>query len=119
MRRLLLSLLAPAVLLTGCDGAKEKAGREKDKAAAAASGVAYKGDGPNEQLGEAQDRADDAAKDARHAEASSLQQQARTVKAEADVDADRLEQQAKAIRMQAKERAAPLEQQAKSVRAQQ
>lgn len=118
MRHLLPLLLVPG-LLAGCDGPNEKAGKEKDKAAAAAAGVPYRGNGPNEQLGEAQDRAADAATGARRAEAVSLRKQARTVKADADVQADRLEQQARAIRAEAKERAAPLEEQAKTIRAQQ
>jgi hypothetical protein len=119
MKYVLPLLLAPSLLLAGCDGPNEKAGREKDKAAAAAAGIPYKGNGPNEELGEAQDRAIDAARDAREATASVLQEQAHTVKVEADVAADRLEQQAEEIREQAKRRAAPLEDQAKSVRAQQ
>ena len=119
MSRLLSLLLAPAILLAGCDGSKEKAGRDQDKAAAAAAGVPYDGNGPNEQIGKAEDRVVDAAKDAREAQATALRGQAHTIKAEADVQADRLEQQARAIREQAKKRAAPLEQQAASVREQQ
>ena len=117
MRR---ALAAAAVILAlaGCDGPNEKAGKDKDKAAAAASGVPHRGDGPNQQLGKAQDRAADAAKDARDARASALRKQAQGIKAQADVEADRLEEQARAIRAKAKDSAAPLEQQAKSVRAQ-
>lgn len=118
MRGLMPLLLAPAVLLAACDGPNEKAGKERDKAAAAATGRPYSGTGPGEQIGEAQDRAADAANDARKAQASALRGQAHAIKTDADVEADRLEQQAEAIRDRAKDRAAPLEEQAKSIRAQ-
>jgi hypothetical protein len=118
MRARQLVLLAPWLLLAACQGPNAKAGEEKDKATAEAAGQTYKGDGPNERIGQAQDRAADAADDARNARADALHKQAEEIKAQADVEAGRLDQQAKALRERAKQQAEPLEAQAKLIREQ-
>lgn len=112
----LIFLAATTLSLVACNGPAEKAGKERDQAAAAASGQAYQGEGPNEKLGEAQDRATKAATDARDAEADELRQQADNIRKEADGRADKLEAQAKQIRDQADQRADPLDARAKAVR---
>lgn len=115
MKRTLLS--ATAVLsLAACDGPAEKAGKESDQAAAAAAGQPYKGEGSNEKLGEAQDRANKAANDARDAQADELKQQGKAIREEADGRADKLEVQAKRIRDEADKRADVYDDRAKAVR---
>ncbi|KMS61067.1 hypothetical protein V475_15610 [Sphingobium baderi LL03] len=42
-------------LLSACQGPEQKAGAEKDKAAAEAAGQPYSGDGPNERVGSARE----------------------------------------------------------------
>lgn len=113
--RITMAALAGTLVLAACSGPKQKAGAEYDKAADNAAGVAYNGTGPNERLGEAQDKADRAAAKARDAQADALKQQGREIKSDADAKADKLEEQAKAIRGQAKDQARTLDQQAENV----
>lgn len=108
-------LLAASVTLAGCHGPAEKAGKDQDKAEAAASGQAYSGDGPNQRLGRARDKVEAAAEDAREADAKALKQQGARIKTQADVAADRLEDQAKAIRKGADRQADAIDAQAKEV----
>jgi len=115
MKRLIF-LLVTTLSVAACDGPAEKAGKERDKAAAAAAGQAYQGQGPNEKLGEAQDRATEAATDARDARADELKQQADNIRKEADDRADKLEAQAKKIRDDADQRADAIDSRAKAVR---
>jgi hypothetical protein len=98
-------MIVAALLLGACDGPAETAGAAKDKAAAEAAGVAYKGDGPNERIGEAQDRAKKAAEEARAAEEEAVEKERDSIRSAADIEAERLEQQAKAVRTAADERA--------------
>ena len=115
MKRILLA--ATAVLsLAACNGPAEKAGKERDQNAAAASGQPYKGEGPNQKLGEAQDRANKAATNARDAQADELKQQGKAIREEADGRADKLEAQAKQIRAEADKRADVYDDRAKAVR---
>ncbi|MGR4893127.1 hypothetical protein ACIPPQ_19005 [Sphingopyxis sp. LARHCG72] len=89
------------LLLSACQGPQAKAGAEKDKAAAEAAGRVYEGNGPNEAIGAARDRAEDAAREAREAEAAGLKRQGDAIRRQADVEAEKLEQQAEAIRKEA------------------
>lgn len=98
-------LIAPALLLGACQGPAETAGAKKDKAAAEAAGQTYDGDGPNERIGAARDRAADAAEDARKAEAAAIEKQGDSIRTEADIEAERLEQEAEAVRKAADARA--------------
>ena len=84
--------------LSACEGPKESAGREQDRAIAANSSVPTSGAGPNERLGEAQDRADRADAKARDAKADALESEADRLRTEADIAADRLDAQAKTVR---------------------
>ena len=98
-------MLLAIVVLAGCDGPHQKAGEAQDKAAAAAAGQPYGGDGANERIGKAVDRADRAAQQARDSAADSLRKQGDAIRLRADVGADRLEEQAGAIRAEADQRA--------------
>jgi len=115
MKHLVLALVTLASL-AACDGPAEKDGKDRDKAAAAANGLPYEGHGPNEKLGEAQDRATTAATIARDAQAAELKQQARNIRKEADDRADKLDAQAKVIRDEADTRADAIDARAKTVR---
>ena len=101
--------IAPALLLGACQGPEAQAGAEKDKAAAVAAGQSYDGDGPNERIGDARDRAADAAEDAHEAEADAIEKERDSIRSAADIEAERLEQQAKAVRKAADERADAVE----------
>jgi acyl-CoA reductase-like NAD-dependent aldehyde dehydrogenase len=100
-------------LLAACDGPRENAG-EKADAAVNASGVIQ--GGPQERLGEIQDRtAKDRAK-AIEAQADAAEDRADEIKMSAGQRADALERQAKALRQQAKGQANALDQQADTIR---
>ena len=86
------------IALTACDGPREKAGREADRAAAAVAGVSQPEEGPNEKLGEAQDRVERADAQATRAAAKALDKQAKQIRAQADLEAERLEKQAEKMR---------------------
>jgi hypothetical protein len=86
--------------LPACEGPKESAGREQDRAMAANSSVPLSGTGPNQRLGEAQDRADRAEAKARDAKADALESEADRLRTQADIAADRLDAQAKTVRTQ-------------------
>jgi hypothetical protein len=84
--------------LSACEGANEKAGREADQAAAAATGQNYTGEGPRQRLGEARDRTERAEAKAADAAADALERKAEAMRTRADLEADRLEEQARTIR---------------------
>ncbi len=97
--------ISPAVMalllatsLAACDGPNEKAGREADRAAAQAQGIAISGEGANELIGEARDRAEQAERKAREARANALEGRADQLRSEADAEAEKLDQQARSIR---------------------
>ncbi len=96
----LLVLLA----LPGCDGPKQRAGELKDKVAAQDKGESYAGEGPNERMGKAGDRADEAEQQAKDATADALRKQGEAARRQADVPAGRLDEQARAIREDADKR---------------
>jgi uncharacterized membrane protein YqiK len=105
--------LAVCALLAACDGPRDNAG-EKADAAVNASGVIQ--DGPQERLGEIQDRtAKDQAK-ATEAQADAAEDRADEIKTSADQQADALESQAKALRQHAKSQGEALDQQADAIR---
>jgi hypothetical protein len=114
----LMSTAALALLISACDGPKERAGAAKDEAAARAAGVAYDGKGPAERAGAAADRVDQAAAKARDSQADAFENQGRVIRAKAEADADRLEQQAEALREHAKNKAKALDERAKAIRSQ-
>jgi hypothetical protein len=97
MRRMALAWLI-LISLGASQGANEKAGREKDQAEALANGQNVSGEGPNQRLGEAQDRVDAADRKAREASASALERRGDQLRGQADVEADRLDKEARAIR---------------------
>lgn len=101
--------LLGVLALAACDGPKQKAGGAQDRAAAAASGQPYTGEGPNERIGKAADRADRADRRARDASAEALKEQGNNIRRQADLSADRLEEQAKAIRQEASRQADALD----------
>jgi len=111
-----LGAMALLMILGACQGPQARAGAEKDKAAAEAAGQTYSGDGPNERVGAARDRAIDAAREAREAEAARLKRQGVSIRRQADVEAEQLEQKAKAIRKDADERGDALDAQAEAQR---
>ena len=112
-RKFQISALIVCGLLAACDGPRENAG-EKADAAVNASGVIEAG--PQERLGEIQDRtAKDRAK-AIEAQADTAEDRADEIKTSADQRADALESQAKALRQQAKGQARALDQQADAIR---
>ncbi len=117
MRMTTLGLVA-TVALVSCSGPKQKAGEQRDKAEAAASGVPYVGQGPSERAGKAQDKIDAAQADAADAQADALIAQGKQIRATADAQADRLEQRAKDIRASARKQAEQLKDQAKVVKGQ-
>ena len=92
------------ILVAGCSGPHQKTGQEQDKDAAAAQGQPYSGDGPNERIGKAVDRADRATQQARKTAADALTTQGEAIRRQADVSADRLEERALAIRNEADQR---------------
>lgn len=100
-----LSAIALSLALTACQGPAEQAGAEKDKAVAGAAGQRYDGDGPNEEIGEARDRAARADDDAREAEAVAIDKKQDSIRRAADIEAERLEQEADAVRKAADEQA--------------
>jgi hypothetical protein len=108
--------LVVVLVLTGCNGPHQTAGQEQDKAAATAEGQPYSGDGPNERIGKAVDRADQAARHAREATADALTKQGNAIRQQADVAADRLEEQARVVRDDADRRADAYDTQARAQR---
>jgi hypothetical protein len=95
-------------MIVACNGPNETAGKEQDKAAAAALGQAYSGSGPNQRIGEAKDRAVSARKEADEAAAKALSAKGDEIKRQADVEAASLDEQSRAIRDAANKRAAAL-----------
>ena len=95
MRILALSAL---IALAACDGPRENAGENADFEAGAVNSPDTLRQGPAERLGEAQDTAEKRAKEAKEAEAKSLEAQADEARKAADEEADALEEQADAVR---------------------
>jgi len=116
-RAALVPTLLSVLALAGCGGPNEKAGSERDKAAAAAQGEDYPGNGPNERIGKAQDRAAAAAQDVREADADALKARGKSVQRQADIEAAALDEKARAIREAADKRAESLNEQAKAAQA--
>lgn len=87
-----------ALALCSCDGPKEQVGRTEDRADAAASGLNTTDEGPKELSGEAQDRVDEADREARDASADALEARADQLRQAADVQADQLDQKAEEVR---------------------
>jgi hypothetical protein len=104
------------IALVGCNGPNQKAGSERDKAAAAAQGEPYKGNGPNERIGQAQDRAADAEQNVRDADADALKAQGKSIKRQADVAAAPFDEKSRSIREAADQRAKALDERAKATR---
>jgi len=94
--RLIALLALVGGVLTGCDGPRENAG-EKADAVANVSGGAF-GNGPQERMGEIQDRA--------------ARDQAKAIEAQADATEDRADE----VRETGDQRAAVLERQAAEIR---
>lgn len=94
-------VLFPFVMLAACEGANEKAGAERDRAAAAAAGQNYSGDGPNERMGETLDRAERDTARATDAAADAAEAKGREIRSQAEIEADRLSEQARDIRERA------------------
>lgn len=84
--------------LAACDGPNEKAGRDADRAEAQAAGHNVTGEGPNERIGEAQDRVVRADARASDAAADALEKQGDQMRTQADLAADRLDEQARSLR---------------------
>ena len=102
-------LLSCCAALAACNGPHEQAGRDQDKSAAQSRGEPYRGSGPNQRLGQAQDRADDADRRLRDANGEVLKAQGREIRRHAEVDATRLDEQSRAIRDAANVRARAVE----------
>lgn len=113
-RRLPLVALACAMLLAGCDGPHEQAGEKADAAAGIKDGPLSPG--PNEKLGEIQDRAERDRKKAIEARADTAEDRADEVRTAADQRADALERQAAELRRTAKQTGKALDQQADAIR---
>ena len=112
----LLLLAGYVALAAACNGPHEQAGRDQDKSAAQSRGERYSGSGPNQRLGQAQDRADDADRRLRDANGEVLKAQGHEIRRHADVDATRLDEQSRAIRDAANVRARALETEAGTAR---
>ena len=102
--------------IAACNGPNETAGKEQDKATAAALWTPYIGSGPNQRVGEAKDRAVAARNDAKEAAANALRAQGDNIKRQADADAAGLDEQSRAIREAANKKAAALDDQARAAR---
>lgn len=105
-------LVVLIAMVTACNGPNERAGKEQDKATAAALGQPYSGSGPNQRIGEAKDRAVNAHKEADEAAANALSAKGDEIKRQADVQAASLDEQSREIRDAADKRAAALKEQA-------
>jgi hypothetical protein len=103
-------------MLAACNGPNQTAGKEQDKATAAALGEPYTGSGPNERIGAAQDRAVTARRNAKDAAAEALSAKGNDIKRQADVEAATLDEQSRAVRDAADKRAAALDEQASANR---
>ena len=90
--------LAALVAIAACDGPREDAGENADFAAGEVGSNDTLRQGPAEKLGEAQDVAEQRAREAREAEAKSLEAQADERRKAADQQADALEEQADRVR---------------------
>ena len=98
MRPAAFALLLSTAALAGCDGPRENAGEVADNASGAVNGEDTLEQGPAERLGEKQDQAEDAANDAREAQADALEDAAESKRDDAAEAAERLEQQAEKLR---------------------
>ena len=111
-----LGCLAVLAALSSCDGPNQNAGKDQDKAAAAAQGQPYTGSGPNERIGKAKDRAVAAGQDAKKAAAIALRAQGDNIKRQADVEAATLDENSRALRDAANKQAAALDEEASAAR---
>lgn len=109
-------MLVGFVFLMSCDGAHERAGQKQDEAAANAAGVSYNGSGPAERMGEVQDCAEAAAREARETSAEALEAKGENIRRQAEVEATNMEQQARSIREAAEDRAKALKQEATAIK---
>ncbi len=98
MRMIALAALTALVALGACDGPRENAGENADAAAGDVGSNDTLRQGPAEQLGEAQDEAQERAEEAKEAEAKSLEAQADEARKAADQQAQALEDQADRVR---------------------
>lgn len=98
MRTVAIALLLSTVALAGCDGPRENAGEVADNASGAVGSEDTLRQGPAERLGEKQDRAAEAAKEAREAQADALDDAAEAKRDQADEAGERLEQEAAKLR---------------------
>ena len=117
MRRglpLQLAGLALIALVAGCDGPHEQAGENADAAAGIKDGPLS--EGPNERLGEIQDRTERDQKRAVEAQADAAEDRADEVRRTADTRADALEREAAEIRNSAKQTGKALDRQADAIR---
>ena len=114
IRSAALAAVLGLVVLTGCDGSHEKAGKQADEAAGIKPGLFR--EGPQQRLGKLEDRAAHAQARAIDARADALKDQAKTVRASADSQADALERQAAAVRAQARSTGKALDNRADAIR---
>jgi hypothetical protein len=91
-------VFAALIALAACDGPRENAGENADFAAGEVGSNDTLRQGPAEKLGEAQDRAEKRAEEAREAQAKSLEAQADEARKAADQQADALENEADRVR---------------------
>lgn len=106
--------LATCCLVMACDGPHEQAGEKADAAAGIKEGPL--GSGPEERIGEIQDKVERDQKRAAEAQADAAEHRADELKATADQQADALDQKADAIRHSAKQAAESLDAQADAMR---
>ncbi len=108
-------LAVPALLMLGaCEkGPAEKAGEQADRATEARSGDIYTGDGPQENMGEAIDQANERMQENR---ADAVENKADQIRESAERSADKLENQADANRDKAEKQADAVENQADRIR---
>lgn len=106
--------MALIALVAGCDGPHEQAGEKTDAAAGIKTGPLTRG--PNERLGEIQDRTERDQKRAFEAQADAAEDRADEVRRAADQRADALEHEAAKIRDSAKQTGKVLDRQADAIR---
>lgn len=114
IRSAALAAVLGLVVLTGCDGSHEKAGKQADQAAGIKPGLFR--EGPQQRLGKLEDRAEHAQTRAIDARADAFKVQAKTVRASADSQADVLERQAAEVRARARSTGKALDNRADAIR---
>ena len=91
-------MILTALGLAGCDGPRENAGEQADFESGAVNSEDTLRSGPAEELGELEDRADEARRRAADARADELEAAADEKREAADQQADALENEAKKVR---------------------